>query len=78
MPTCLLRNLVSRILQALRGTVSPSLQPLPSLVRPRLQLFLIETLGGWYSIVCNPLSTCLALHHAMNLAYDLMLFDVDA
>ena len=59
--TCLLRNLVSRILQALGGTVSPSLQALSSPVCPRLQLLLVEALSRWYSIVCNPLSTSLAL-----------------
>ena len=61
--TCLLRNLVSSILQALGRPVSACLQTLTSPLSSRLQLLLVELLCPGHSVVSNLLGTSLALQH---------------
>ncbi len=60
--TCLLRDLVSSILQALGGPVSACLQALTGPVGSRLQLLLVELLCLGHSVISNLLGTSLALH----------------
>jgi hypothetical protein len=61
--TCLLRDLVSCILQALGGPVSACLQALTGPLSSRLQLLLIELLCLGHSVVSNLLGTGLTLQH---------------
>ena len=61
--TCLLRNLVSCILQALGGPISACLQTLTGLFSSGLQLLLVELLCLGHSIISNLLGTSPALQH---------------